>query len=469
MFKIENDILYWKYDNDEDVAENWNELGNVKGDPGVPGEPGTPGTPGEPGAAALKNVTDNGTYYTITYSDGTPVTVAKWVESGNVSITFNPTTLDLGSAASATVTCTIEGSFGSTAPAIYTTCEGHFTSTVTSPSGSNGSYSYVITVKATTAYVNDDMVGKLTVYCPYYGSTVIGQLQLKANAQASLGVTSKNGDDDKVTISVGIDEDLNTANGGRLNIEAMTDSGEPVAWLHMGDAPTKSGRVITQELLLDPNILTAEEAYNLVSPRECTIAIYSPSGREVGRQRIVQYPIVNLAQLNKNKFETANCYIISAPGRYMIPARKGNSSQKFNPTNPSLSLPTDDGANTVTFVEMLTYGGDEYIVFDVNRTGISNGIPSFTDANNESVGVTNGNTVIALKDGSTTLWSWHLWFQQPGNRADVSTTWNKYPTTEADVMNRALGATHFINISFPIHSAKFVKCGGFIACSGSIF
>ena len=437
-FKIVNDVLYWKYK--EDVDGTWNELCNVKGDPG------------DPGKDALSDVKDNGTYYTITYSDGTVVNVAKWVEAGNVTIAFSPSgTLDLGTAASSTVTCTIQGSFGSTAPAIYTTCEGHFTSTVTSSSGSNGSYSYVIEVKATTAYVNDDMVGKLTVYCPYYGSTVIGQLQLKANAKASLGVTSKNGDDDKVTISVGIDEDLNTVDGGRLNIEAMTDSGEPVAWLHMGDAPTKSGRVITQELLLDPNILTAEEAYNLVSPRECTIAIYSPSGREVGRQRIVQYPIVNLAQLNKNKFETANCYIISAPGRYMIPARKGNSSQKFNPTNPSLSLPTDDGANTVTFVEMLTYDGDEYIVFDVNRTGISNGIPSFTDANNESVGVTNGNTVIALKDGSTTLWSWHLWFCASDSRPDNETLLDKYPTVDGQynkskVMNRALGATNTLSL-----------------------
>ena len=330
-------------------------------------------------------------------------------------------TLDLGSSASTDVTCTITGSF-TEAPKVYAACEGHFTSSMgTVTKVSDTQYTVVITVKPTTAYVGDNMSGKLTVYCPYYGNTGIGQLNLTAEGSASLGVTSKEGNDTKVTIEVGSNETPGT--GERLTVKAMHDDGTPVAWLHMGAPATKSDSKITQELKLDEYILAAEEASN-ASPRECTIAIYSPSGREVGRQRIVQNPIINLASK-----ESANCYIISSPGMYMIPARKGNSKTDMiwgdtRPKNSDLKFDgtvTDNTTNDVSYVGM---HGDN-VIFDVKNASI-----------------VDGNTIIRMHDGTNTLWSWHLWFAPIGG--SLITSLNKIDeqeyNTKAFMMNRNLGA-----------------------------
>ena len=427
-FKIgegdEAGVLYYTFDDPTTDKAVWTALGNIQG---PKGSSGINVVTNEDGTVSIYyDANNNGEFEDAELT----TTVPKWIDPSEAKIEFSTSSLDLGTAPSATVDCTIKGSFG-TAPEIYTTCEGHFTSSAVLKESGTNSYTYTITVKATTAYANDDMVGKLTVYCPYYGSTVIGQLELTANAGTQIGVTSKKWNDEKVTISVGIDEDVQ--NG--LTVKTDTE----VDWLSMGSA-SQSGRTITQELKLDNYILTAEEAYT-VSPRSCTIAIYSPSGREVGRQQIVQYPIVNLASN-----ESANCYIISAPGRYMIPARKGNSNERLNPSNPNVSFPTNDNANSVSYVEVITYQGEKYIVFDVNRSGFENNVPVY-----DGTEVNPGNTVIALQDGSTVLWSWHLWFCEEATRPNKDGQLDRYPTLEGEfngkyVMNRALGATTGVSV-----------------------
>ena len=336
----------------------------------------------------------------------------------------------------ATIDFTITGSFV-TKPDVKAFCEGSWISrdvTCSEPK-TDGSVTGSVKVKPTTAYVDDDTNGKITLYVPYYGNTGIGQVTLTAKGSASLGVTSKEGYDTKVTIKVGTDE--SPANGGHLTVKAKDNEGNSITWLHIGGQATKSGSEITQELKLDEYILAAEGALN-VPPRECTIAIYSPSGREVGRQRIVQNPIVNLALE-----ESANCYIISAPGRYMLPACKGNKSDlKLWDGITSLSLDevANDSDNTIAFQRMIKYGGQDYVVFDVNKTGDTNNSPSYTS-------IKDGNAIIALNSGSATLWSWHLWFcNNDKDRPDSEKNLERYPDNDGkyvgiQMMNRALGAT----------------------------
>ena len=74
-------IVVWNY-NGSDGQPYEENLGNVKGEPGVPGEPGAPGAPGEPGApgqdgiSIVKTEIINGELW-ITYSDGREENVGK--------------------------------------------------------------------------------------------------------------------------------------------------------------------------------------------------------------------------------------------------------------------------------------------------------------------------------------------------------------------------------------------------------
>ena len=130
---------------------------------------------------------------------------------------------------------------------------------------------------------------------------------------------------------------------------------------------------------------------------------------------------------------TANCYVISAPGHYRIPLVYGNAIkngatnsnayettatgtyvlQHFkdhnnqNITNPwiektnSSAYANIDGAkivwsdekDLVTSPTIAHVGGDGYLDFEVKQSDIKS-----------------GNAVVAVTKGNTVVWSWHLWF-----------------------------------------------------------
>ena len=129
---------------------------------------------------------------------------------------------------------------------------------------------------------------------------------------------------------------------------------------------------------------------------------------------------------------TANCYVISAPGHYRIPLVYGNAIkngatnsnayettatgtyvlQHFkdhndqNITNPWIEKSNTANANIdgakivwsdekdlVTSPTIAHVGGDGYLDFEVKATDIKS-----------------GNAVVAVTKGGTVVWSWHLWF-----------------------------------------------------------
>ena len=130
---------------------------------------------------------------------------------------------------------------------------------------------------------------------------------------------------------------------------------------------------------------------------------------------------------------TANCYVISAPGHYRIPLVYGNAIkngatnsnayettatgtyvlQHFQDhagqpiTNPwiektnSSAYANIDGAkivwsdekDLVTSPTIAHVGGDGYLDFEVKQSDIKS-----------------GNAVVAVTKGGTVVWSWHLWF-----------------------------------------------------------
>ena len=164
---------------------------------------------------------------------------------------------------------------------------------------------------------------------------------------------------------------------------------------------------------------------------------------------------------------TANSYLISAPGHYMIPLVYGNAI-KNGGTNRSAyatsSLPvtnvgtalnplvdhngksitdpwiekTNGKANNGINTAQVTWADEKDLV-------MLSGTPIYRDASGNAFvkfevkkeNIKSGNAVISVKKGSTTLWSWHLWFA-PKNALDKIAVTNKQGSTY-EFTNEALG------------------------------
>lgn len=354
-------------------------------------------------------------------------------------------TLNLGTASEKTVICEITGSFTET-PKIYAACEGHFTSSMgeVKPDSDEENktlktkYTVEIIVSSTTAYVGDKMSGKLTVYCPYYGNTGIGQINLTAEGANNLVVsnvnpTVKEGNDTEVRISIGgVNETVNT--NAPLRVEAVNDDGTKATWLERGSVTKDEKGNIIQKLEMKPYVVDVTTSLQQRPSRQCTLTVYTPAGRMVGRHILEQRAIVDLSQISDTELESANCYVISGPGRYMLPAQKGNSTDKILPTTgtiePSFEKVASDVDVTIVDKGMIKVDETDYVVFDVN----------YDEVNKSTKDIDDGNIVMALKNGNTTLWSWHLWLCKDKilNIGDLDD--HEY-STGANMLNRNLGAS----------------------------
>ena len=97
--------------------------------------------------------------------------------------------------------------------------------------------------------------------------------------------------------------------------------------------------------------------------------------------------------------ESANCYIVTKPGVYKMPAVKGNDkSQKVAAASVEVLWETRSDADVkVGDIVNLTGYDNGNIYFNVNRKTSSSTVPE-------------GNALIAAKDASgNILWSWHIW------------------------------------------------------------
>ena len=157
---------------------------------------------------------------------------------------------------------------------------------------------------------------------------------------------------------------------------------------------------------------------------------------------------------------TANCYVISAPGNYMIPLVYGNAIKNNNPNyvayqfsgspgyinvngqqkenilpilvdhdgkginNPWIEKTNGNANNGINGAQIVWSDEANLVNLDSNpiyRDGSGNAFVKFevTKANIKS-----GNAVIAVKKGNTIVWSWHLWFA-PKNALDKIPVTNK--------------------------------------------
>lgn len=180
-----------------------------------------------------------------------------------------------------------------------------------------------------------------------------------------------------------------------------------------------------------------------------TLTIKGFNNAILGSDQRVEYKGYNLADINNTgTYNPANCYIISKPGRYIIPTFKGNTSQILKGNGTSV-IDINGSGNTINILGISKdANGTDCIVFDVNMT-VSNNTVTRSD-------VSGGNKLITLKDNNgNIIWSWHLWFCVDGSRPDKDDNMEKYPNDKGVfngyyVMNRPLGS--IVNNGFNIGS-----------------
>ena len=145
---------------------------------------------------------------------------------------------------------------------------------------------------------------------------------------------------------------------------------------------------------------------------------------------------------------TANCYVISAPGYYMIPLVYGNAikngqtnTSAYKSTAPNTTLVFGSPKNNTDVILHNFVDHDSKVITDpwIEKTnnkannGVNGAEITWSDENNlvtlpgspiyhdasgnayvkfevKKENLKSGNTVISVKKGNTILWSWHLWF-----------------------------------------------------------
>lgn len=140
--------------------------------------------------------------------------------------------------------------------------------------------------------------------------------------------------------------------------------------------------------------------------------------------------------------ESANCYIVTKPGVYKIPAVKGNDkSQKVAAVSVEVLWETRSDADVKV--------GDI-----VNLTGYDNGNICFNVKGKTSSTVPEGNALIAAKDASgNILWSWHIWV------TSVMPKDHQYKNGAGTMMECDLGAAYVESDAYPWSSGLYYQFG----------
>lgn len=118
--------------------------------------------------------------------------------------------------------------------------------------------------------------------------------------------------------------------------------------------------------------------------------------------------------------ETANCYIVNAPGTYSLPLIYGNARNADGTVNTDAFKPGGSGTRLGTFLSAtgtipdngkitgatsagLVWQDAKNLVTEVKLSG-----STLTFKVDQST-IQQGNAVVAVTDGTNVLWSWHIW------------------------------------------------------------
>lgn len=142
---------------------------------------------------------------------------------------------------------------------------------------------------------------------------------------------------------------------------------------------------------------------------------------------------------NLGETETANCYMIDAPGYYSFPLVYGNAlnnSSAYTIQHPKSESTQEETGNTIKIKGMTHYvDHNNNMIDDSNISGATEAILVWQDSpdlvrdvklnGTTSVSfhvdkrtIAQGNAMIAVRDASKTiLWSWHIWVTTASNKS----------------------------------------------------
>lgn len=126
--------------------------------------------------------------------------------------------------------------------------------------------------------------------------------------------------------------------------------------------------------------------------------------------------------------ETANCYIVSAPGEYKFPAVYGNAKKGGSNNSVAYNPGTGDGNFLSKFVSGkgeidgpdITEGNKVVVLWQsvpglVSVKGISanGGADRYINFSVDRTKIQEASAIIGLQNGNTVYWSWHIWITSP--------------------------------------------------------
>ena len=172
---------------------------------------------------------------------------------------------------------------------------------------------------------------------------------------------------------------------------------------------------------------------------------------------------------------TANCYVINAPGKYSLPLVYGNAI-KNGSDNPSSYTSSASGSTVLEhFVNHLDAAITSPYIYENNGCNPDNAVLVWQD---EQDLVTNvdlssdkhtltfevpqgnirqGNAIVAVRDASNTiLWSWHIWVTDfvPGLAPTIEMTYDPSKTPRDKVV------TNFQNVQYTFMGVPLGWCDG---------
>lgn len=151
---------------------------------------------------------------------------------------------------------------------------------------------------------------------------------------------------------------------------------------------------------------------------------------------------------NLSKSSTANCYIVSSDGYYKFSVlTRGNGVTTIvNADDIAGGLKAAIDTSKITSIEPLWWQGDLTLASESDRDASKMPIEMISDRPDQDGNATffidefrKGNVIIAAYNGSTIIWTWHIWLTDKPTDIETGT---RGSSTSYKMMDRNLGATY---------------------------
>lgn len=246
---------------------------------------------------------------------------------------------------------------------------------------------------------------------------VLGALKLQLKGTSKIKTISVTGNNNEILYGAA----SVTASNSSTPTIALTDASAKTVTLDCGSGVQLSSANATQFIIaLPPMTMTDGFTVNIIDTDLKQMEIKTTKSQIITRSSILKMPEISYegVAIDLSSAASANCYIVSAPGRYQFQAVKGNSNTLLAVHSVDVlweSFGSDTAPSVGDLITEVTCYSNNYIAFTA------------TDKK--------GNAVIAAKDQSgNIIWSWHIWLtDKPADQV--------YNYNAGTMMDRNLGAT----------------------------